>query len=385
MSLLFSANAIAYALSQLAVQSDVFLPAELLKNFKKLNLLEEQLSYLTKNDLESLIVTLDNFPAQIKNLRWRTKDNRVEIYVDAEGDFDKKVYVGLKEGNYDQAIFMGSDPKQGEMQLPARFHGLLTEDAFSIELNPLASKTITEQAYDLLISQGFKINAKISTLLLASLYWETDSFKLLSSAKIFQLANKLIQLGAKSRKAALMAYHNLTLSHSQLISYIHSKVKVKNEIAYTVLEQNTVVEQAVKSFFMVNKVPIADLEECKVAFVILNSAGRNIVFIKSNSKDLNLQEVKDKYQAEGGKYYLEFISEKGLNQLTDDLLYDLEKSLINQPAKSTVSDNLDIDKAQMAEITTNDPLAPANEPMHSSEQDTAKNEESAGPLPPANY
>lgn len=232
---------------------------------------------------------------------------KFQLYQDREVDFTKTLGIGQEKNRPEYPLF------------------------FTLKGNSSVSIIVTS----FLLANNLPLPREAATYLLAGLYWKTDSFKY-HVQDDFATADFLIKNGAVQKKAKVLGLHNLHFHQLPYFQELFNNFQLSAEgIYYSIIAQET--KRLGQELFN-DLIPLAEVFDAKVAFVVLEDELFNTVYLKSNISDFNLLDFVKPYNGEGNHSQAYFISSMSTGKLVEKLTADLNQ-LLNKRQRR-VEDNL---------------------------------------------
>lgn len=364
----------------------------------------QNLKLIEKNDPESFIVSLDKKDAQVKDVKWKEDEGKIQIYITTEKGTIQEGRIAVKPNYaiFDLAITIGINslddlgefykknqkafPKSRIIQI-----GNIKEDIGGFKLEN-ESSIYSQLAVEFLEKLEIDINSETATDFLAGILWRTQGLYNLVNKKTIQIINKLSENQANLQEAGEKGFKNRTLSDIRLIESIIRKLVIhKDKTAYAILKKEDLKGIDIKKIISLDWIIVDRLKGVEKAFILIEAVSSVFGLLISTNPNINALKLTKQYNTNGNSYCAKFETRMDSIQKVEKVLK--EEILTGKQEQDTKSKKRKEDrlftnqnKNTQDAITTTDPLAPATSPLEpldiSTEEPTEEAKGGFTPPPP---
>lgn len=311
-------------------------------------------------------ISLKGADFAINHINWQRVEDDYNIYLSSENEISSMPELKLDKSPWPSDLIIAVGIEETDTLLNYQLYaGRQVEFTKTLGIGPEKNKqdyrlyfslknstSVSITAASFLLANGLPLNKEAATYLLAGLYWKTDSFKY-HVQDDFATADFLIKKGAVQKKAKVLGLHNLHFHQLPYFRELFNNFQLSAEgIYYSVIAQET--KRLGQELFN-DLIPLADVFDAKVAFVVLEDELFNTVYLKSNISDFNLLDFVKSYNGEGNHSQAYFISSLSTGKLVEKLSADLNQVLNRRQRK--VEDNLAVPGANSIPKAKNDRIS----------------------------
>lgn len=226
----------------------------------------EEVSFTDGDSSLDTLVTVETTTLNLAQVQWQETSDKVRIVLSPKsesGNFESNKVIVSSQTKYDKQIIFKPNPKCSH----------------------------AEVVWQLINQNQLQITDKEATELIAILYDETKLFTRKTTVNTFEVAKKLVELGAQipalqtqdqsqdltyaGIQAQQEIYSQLKFTSSKLV-FTQLSRKSANALGYTKIQ--TVIDQ------------LTQLQDAKAVFILIPK-GRYVTEVVANSKSLNLKEI----------------------------------------------------------------------------------------------
>ncbi|MFQ5493506.1 MAG: hypothetical protein ACE5DX_05100 [Candidatus Dojkabacteria bacterium] len=301
--------------------------------------------FLQKDEPGTYVITLDNIDAAVQEVKWKEKEGKVNIFVKTEkGNLSKeKIKINQTVTDYDATILVGlnSGEPLGEFY-KLHLHHFRGEkliaiakdkpsDSYKGSFTQVRVASYSEAMFRIINRLGITMSEHIATNLLAGLYWTTNSFKHELSKDSFGLSSQLIQIGASQEQARNIALQTISFAGSTYFADVYGNLKAAGDgIFYSVVPESSLTPNGKEESLFNDFVPIVEIIGCKMAFVIVHGKENNKVFIRTNSRKIDIKPLIAKYNGTSTLSSGSFVTKTPLAGLEELVVNELRNIVLGK-------------------------------------------------------
>src|SRR3990172_7780312 len=217
--------ALSLSLKQLGKKITLYLKPDIYSENVKVKFPPQNMRFLSKDEPGTVVITLDNIDAGIKEIKWKEEEGKVNIFITTDkGDLNReKVEINEIKSAFDLTILVGvSKPESlndfyknhsNYFQTDRTLVFAAGENAFTHTV-PVKYSTYCESMLRWMLEQGMILSSQVVTNLLAGIYWKTNSFRDEMHTELFAVADQLVKLGADQELSRSIALETVGFASS---------------------------------------------------------------------------------------------------------------------------------------------------------------------------
>jgi nanoRNase/pAp phosphatase (c-di-AMP/oligoRNAs hydrolase) len=344
---LAAAFALSLSLKQMGKKVTMYISPNIYTETVKKKFPPQNMRFLSKDEPGTIVLTLDNIDAGIKEVKWKEEEGKVNIFITTDkGDINKeKIKINEIKSSFDLTILVGLE-NPAELKEFYNNHRYYFKEEGTVVVSktkngsPFNQVIIDEDSsahgmFRIMLEQGMVLSSNVATNLLAGIYWKTNNFTDTLPKEMFAVADRLVQLGADQEHAKNIANETVSFANTLYFADVYGNIKTAgNGVFYAIVPESKLEQNGKKDLIFREFVPLAQLIGCKIAFVIVHGEAKNTVYIRSNSAEHNLIPIWDKYKGEGNKVNGSFSTMTPIGGLEELMLQETRNIL---KAKKPVS------------------------------------------------
>ncbi len=345
---LAAAFALSLSLKQMGKKVTMYISPNIYTETVKKKFPPQNMRFLSKDEPGTIVLTLDNIDAGIKEVKWKEEEGKVNIFITTDkGDINReKIKINEIKSSFDLTILVGME-NPAELKEFYNNHRYYFKDEGTVVVSktkngsPYKQVIINEDSsahgmFRIMLEQGMVLSSHVATNLLAGIYWKTNNFTDSLPKEMFAVADRLIQLGADQEQARNIANETVSFANTLFFADVYGNIRTAgNGVFYAIVPEAKLEQNGKKDLIFRDFVPLSQLIGCKIAFVIVHGESTNTVYIRSNSVNHSLIPIWDKYKGEGNKVNGSFKTLTPIGGLEELMLQEMRNLL---KAKKPVSE-----------------------------------------------
>jgi len=350
LDVLAASFSLARALHKAGKKTSMYIDPDIYTEVLKAKFPPQSISFMKKDEPGSIVISLNNIDAPVSEVKWKEEKGTVNIYVTTDGGNvpGDKVKINRSSTLADLAVLVDASSPEDlgdyytshRQQFFADTVTIFTPNGVNspeaITGYEIRTPSFSQGMFEFMQREDMHVDDGIATTLLAGLYWRTENFKNDLNEDSFTRAAELQNAGANQELARNIANRTLSLHDARYFADIYSSVITAGDgIFYTIVPERKAKE---KELFT-DHVPVASLIGCRAAFTVVHGSGSNVVYLKSNTRDISLEQIVEKYKGKLNGSRAIITSDAPSEALAQDIAQMLKQA---QPPKRTVEPEANI-------------------------------------------